>query len=138
MPPFAPLGRLLGAPGRPPFTAVPSRAEVRALLDRGSARNVAVAAPYTLPHPPDQARARVLGAIGTLRGWRLLGASDDVLWATRTTPMLGFVDDVVVLISADAAGSRMEARSASRVGRGDMGRNRMTLRELYDVLGRWR
>jgi uncharacterized protein (DUF1499 family) len=137
MPPFAALGRLFGAPGTPPFHEVPSRAAARALLDRGSGPNVAVGEPVALPFAPDQAHARVLGAIGTLRGWHLVGASPDVVWATRTTPMLGFVDDVLVLLTPGAAGTVVEARSASRVGRGDLGRNRMTLRELRDVLRRW-
>jgi uncharacterized protein (DUF1499 family) len=146
VPAFAFLGRMLGAPGRPAFTALPGRAEARALVDAGPADNVAVTdpaaptpwlRPTVLPQPLDQAHARVLGAIGLLRGWSLAGDSPDVVWATRTTPMLGFVDDVIILLTPRGPGTVVEARSASRVGQGDLGRNRSTLRELADVLSRW-
>ena len=145
MPPLASLGRLLGGPGDPPFRTVPSRAETRALIDAGPRENVAVTGdhgpswlqPALLPFPIDQAHARVLGTIGLLRGWKLAGETHDVVWATRTTPMLGFVDDVLILLTPTEAGTRIEARSASRIGRGDLGRNRSTLRELHDVLKRW-
>lgn len=79
----------------------------------------------------------MLGAIGTLRGWSLAGTTPEVVWATRTTPMLGFVDDVLILLTPAPSGTLVEARSASRIGRGDYGRNRSTLRELSDVLRRW-
>ena len=72
-----------------------------------------------------------------LRGWRLAAHSADVLWATRTTPMLGFVDDVLILLTPAPGGTLVEGRSASRIGRGDLGRNRATLRELSNVLSRW-
>ena len=129
---------MMGAPGKPGFAALPTREEARALLARGDSDNVAVSAqPTTLPFPIDQAQARVLGAVGTLSGWSLVAAGTDVVWATRTTPMLGFVDDVLILLTPDETGTRVEARSASRVGSGDLGRNRTTLRELHRALSRW-
>lgn len=146
MPPLSPIGRLFGAPGSPPFGSVPSRAAARDLIDAGSGPSAAVTTrddpmswmrPTLLPHSPDQAQARVLAAVGMLRGWDLAGHSSDVIWATRTTPMLGFVDDVLILLTPDGAGTLVEARSASRIGRGDLGRNRSTLRELSRVLSRW-
>lgn len=146
MPPLAALGRMLGAPGKPAFESVPARAAARALIDAGPGDNVAVTTREAgngtlgatlLPQPLDQAQARVLAAIGMLRGWRLAGHSADVLWATRTTPMLGFVDDVLILLTPASGGTLVEARSASRIGRGDLGRNRTTLRELSNVLRRW-
>lgn len=146
MPPLRALGQLFGAPGSPDFDALPRAAEVRRRLDAGTPGNAAVThpnakepwlRPVVLSHPPEQARARVLAAVATLRGWRLTGASDDVVWATRTTPMLGFVDDVLVLLTPAPGGTRIEAHSASRIGQNDFGRNRRTLRELTDVLRRW-
>ena len=147
MPLLGAVGRMLGAPGHAPFDAVPDRDTVRRLIDEGASRNVAVTRrdapeswlrPTMLPHPLEQARARVLAAIGMLSGWRLAGHGPDVLWATRTTPMLGFTDDVLMLLTPVASGTAVEARSASRIGRGDLGRNRSTLRELSDVLRRWK
>ena len=51
--------------------------------------------------------------------------------------VFGFVDDVIILLTPRGAGTLVEARSASRIGRRDLGRNRSTLRELRDVLSRW-
>jgi hypothetical protein len=43
--------------------------------------------------------------------------------ATATTFWFGFKDDVVVRVVANAAGSRIDIRSVSRVGQGDIGAN---------------
>ena len=43
--------------------------------------------------------------------------------ATATTFWFGFKDDVVVRVIADAAGSRIDVRSVSRVGQSDVGAN---------------
>lgn len=60
------------------------------------------------------------------RGWTV-GAVDPragVLGAEARTRMLGFVDDVEVRVSLDPEGwTRVDLRSASRVGRADLGTN---------------
>jgi uncharacterized protein (DUF1499 family) len=43
--------------------------------------------------------------------------------ATATTFWFGFKDDVVVRVVANAAGSRIDIRSVSRVGQSDIGAN---------------
>ena len=43
--------------------------------------------------------------------------------ATDTTPWFGFKDDVVVRLSPIPAGSRIDVRSVSRVGKSDVGTN---------------
>lgn len=48
--------------------------------------------------------------------------------ASDKTPFYGFIDDVVVVVSADDAGSRVDLRSVSRVGRGDRGVNAKRVR----------
>src|SRR5947207_12421924 len=48
--------------------------------------------------------------------------------ATATTFWFGFTDDVVVRITPLPAGSRIDARSKSRVGRGDTGTNAQRVR----------
>jgi uncharacterized protein (DUF1499 family) len=45
-----------------------------------------------------------------------------------TTFWFGFKDDVVVRISAEGAGSRVDVRSKSRVGRSDLGTNAQRIR----------
>ena len=78
---------------------------------------------------PEQALAKALVVAGEL-GWDVLaegegadGMGELMIEATATTMWFGFVDDVVVRIRADAAGSRVDVRSASRVGLSDLGAN---------------
>lgn len=48
--------------------------------------------------------------------------------ATATTFWFGFKDDVVIRVVADAAGTRLDIRSASRVGSSDVGANAARIR----------
>jgi uncharacterized protein (DUF1499 family) len=48
--------------------------------------------------------------------------------ATATTLWFGFKDDVVIRIQADPSGSRLDIRSASRVGISDVGKNAARIR----------
>jgi len=50
--------------------------------------------------------------------------------ATATTRIMRFKDDVVVRVSSDGAGSRVDVRSASRVGRSDLGANAARIRRF--------
>ena len=119
-------------------------AEARALIARGSGRNWAATAldasdprlrPRRLPMPLPEAAAAVERTVAGLRGWRVTGRDGPVIRATRTTRLFRFVDDVLLLLEPDAGGTRLEARSASRVGRGDLGQNRRNLAELWRALG---
>jgi uncharacterized protein (DUF1499 family) len=123
---------------------VPMPDDVRALLARGSGRNFAATSPSAddqrlrprvLPRPVESAADQVAGAIVTLRGWRVVGRRDGVIQATRTTRIFHFVDDVSILLEPSAGGTAISARSASRVGRGDLGQNRRNLGELWQALG---
>lgn len=57
------------------------------------------------------------------------------LEATATTRLFGFRDDVVVRITPSSVGSRIDVRSVSRVGRGDIGANAQRIREYLRTLG---
>jgi len=69
-------------------------------------------------------------------GWRLAAAdrSDLRIEAVDTTMLFGFKDDIVVQIRADANGSRLDIRSASRVGRSDLGVNAARIRKFLALL----
>ncbi len=123
---------------------VPASTEVRALITRGSGRNYAATSPAAddprlrprvLPLAPAPAAERVIRALAGLRGWHVVGRRDGVIQATRTTRLFRFVDDVVILLEPAAGGTAVSARSASRVGRGDLGQNRRNLAELWRALG---
>jgi len=107
---------------------------------------------------PDVARAQI-GAYPELRTHRMdathadafghaLQAARDMGWeivaadaaagrieATDTTFWFGFKDDVVVRVEADGAGSRIDVRSVSRVGVGDVGANARRIRAYLQKLG---
>jgi uncharacterized protein (DUF1499 family) len=123
----------------PPRSA-PTAAEFAALLSRGGGPNIAVTADEAADPvlrsrrdsaPPAATRARIVAAIGRLPRWRLLSDSGDVLWATRTTRLFRFVDDIYIGIEASGPGSIVRVRSASRVGRSDLGQNRRNIAELW-------
>jgi uncharacterized protein (DUF1499 family) len=48
--------------------------------------------------------------------------------ATATTAWFGFKDDVVVRVTAEGSGSRVDVRSVSRVGLSDVGTNASRIR----------
>jgi hypothetical protein len=68
-----------------------------------------------------------------------VNAAEGRIEATQTSMLYGFTDDVVVRIVADGAGTNVDVRSKSRVGRSDLGQNakriRAFLRKLQENLG---
>ena len=68
------------------------------------------------------------------QGGEIQEASDVYLWATFTTPLLRFVDDLEARL--DAESQQIHLRSASRVGRSDFGANRKRLNNLVAELAK--
>ena len=94
-------------------------------------------APIVLAAPPAAAFARALAA-ARAQGWTIVAADEAAgrIEATATTPWFGFTDDVVVRVAADPAGSRVDVRSVSRVGRSDLGANARRIRDYAAALAR--
>ena len=93
-------------------------------------------APAMLPVAPAAAFDRALAVVGDM-GWELLAddAGDLRIEATDRTFWFGFPDDVVVRVAPDGeAGSRVDVRSLSRVGGGDLGVNARRVREFVAAL----
>jgi uncharacterized protein (DUF1499 family) len=92
-------------------------------------------APASLPVPPAQAFARAQEAARG-QGWEIVAAvpEEGRIEATDTTAWFGFKDDVVVRIRPQGQGSRVDVRSVSRVGRGDVGTNAKRIRRFLDAL----
>ena len=63
-------------------------------------------------------------------GWELIAESSDsgIIEAVATTPFFGFQDDVVIRVRSAGAGSVVDIRSHSRLGRGDQGKNAKRVR----------
>ena len=58
-------------------------------------------------------------------GWELIG-NDPVtgrIEAFERTTLFGFIDDVVIRVAATPEGTRIDVRSKSRIGGGDVGAN---------------
>lgn len=87
--------------------------------------------PATLAMPKEQAFARALEAAKGL-GWSVVAAeaAEGRIEATDTTFWFGFRDDVVVRVRPDGAGSRIDIRSVSRVGKSDVGCNARRIRRF--------
>jgi hypothetical protein len=63
-------------------------------------------------------------------GWTIVAVAPDEgrLEATDTTFFFGFTDDIVIRVKPAGMGARLDIRSKSRVGQGDMGRNAARIR----------
>jgi len=86
-------------------------------------------APVVLADAPPAAFAKALAA-ARAEGWTII-ASDAAagrIEATATTPWFGFRDDVAVRVRPAGRGSRVDVRSVSRIGRGDLGANAKRVR----------
>jgi hypothetical protein len=78
---------------------------------------------------PDALFARAQQAVRDA-GWQVAEANAGQwrIEAVDTTRLYGFKDDIVVVIRSDANGSRLDMRSASRVGHSDLGVNAARIR----------
>jgi uncharacterized protein (DUF1499 family) len=87
-------------------------------------------------HPPAAYR-RALEAAHAL-GWNIVLADPKALRieATDTTRFFGFKDDIVIRITPLAGASRVDVRSASRVGTSDLGMNAKRIRAFYREMAR--
>jgi uncharacterized protein (DUF1499 family) len=92
--------------------------------------------PVTLSDPPARAFERALEAAKG-QGWEIVASvpSEGRIEATDTTRFFGFKDDVVVRVKPEGAGSRLDVRSLSRVGKSDVGKNASRIRAYLRALG---
>jgi uncharacterized protein (DUF1499 family) len=88
--------------------------------------------PLRLPLRPDRAFERAVQTVRDM-GWEIVDASPDQLRieATDTTFWFGFKDDVVIRITPEPEGSRIDVRSLSRVGKSDVGTNAKRIRAYF-------
>ena len=105
-----------------------------------AAREQSVAYPDVQPieyaGPPEQAYERAIAVVSEL-GWTLQGQDPTAgrIEATDTTTFFRFKDDIVIRIRPAQGGtSRVDIRSKSRVGMGDLGVNANRIRAFRDRL----
>jgi uncharacterized protein (DUF1499 family) len=92
-------------------------------------------APLRLAVSPPAAFERALAAARRL-GWTVVAQDPAAgrIEAFDRTFWFGFFDDVVVRVAPDGAGSRVDVRSVSRVGRSDVGANARRIRAYLRAL----
>jgi uncharacterized protein (DUF1499 family) len=92
--------------------------------------------PLVLKTPPAETVQKAIDAARSL-GWEIVSTDAPAgrIEATDTSMWFGFKDDVVVRVLPDpSGGSRVDVRSVSRVGKGDIGANAKRVREFLAKL----
>ena len=92
-------------------------------------------APQLLDDSPQDVFDRALAALENM-GLEITAAvpEEGRIEAVASTFWFRFKDDVVVRIQAEGNQTRLDARSLSRVGRGDLGANGLRLQEFFSLL----
>lgn len=67
-------------------------------------------------------------------GWQIAAISDRTIEATAETRWFGFKDDVVIRLSEQEGGVKVDMRSASRLGASDVGTNAQRIEGFLDRL----
>ncbi len=89
--------------------------------------------PLVVADAPAAAFDKALAA-ARAQGWTIV-ASDPLtgrIEATAVVPWWGFKDDIVVRLTPQGTGTRIDVRSASRVGLGDLGVNARRIADYLD------
>lgn len=79
-------------------------------------------APLSLSGSAQEAIAKLQSIIESMERTEIITTTDTYLYAEFTSALMGYVDDVEFF--ADAANQTIHVRSASRLGRSDLGVNR--------------
>ncbi|MEM7026734.1 MAG: DUF1499 domain-containing protein [Pseudomonadota bacterium] len=90
---------------------------------------------YTLPE--EQLQSHVIRAVNEL-GWELIQTFNDgkTVNAVVTTKLLRFKDDVMIKLEKKDNAILVNLKSASRVGKGDLGANTRHIINFYEILER--
>lgn len=86
---------------------------------------------------PDRVLEAVSSVVTSRPGkWSLVSADRAEGRIHATTQVLVFTDDIFVHVQSEGAGTRVDVRSQSRVGKGDFGENRRHVAWLLEKLDR--
>ncbi|WP_100640348.1 DUF1499 domain-containing protein [Marinobacter salexigens] len=91
--------------------------------------------PITLGMPLASAMAIAKANIQA-RGWEIAGTTDSTIEATATTRWFGFKDDVVIRMTETDQGVQVDMRSASRLGKSDLGTNAERIQDFLEELAK--
>ena len=92
--------------------------------------------PWRVEQSPALVFPRVRQLVSGTFGWTIENQDPEhgLIHAVATSTLFRFRDDVVVRVRPDGDGSRVDMRSRSRVGRGDLGANAARIRAFLAAL----
>lgn len=91
-------------------------------------RSYASIAPFAFKGDADLAMQRLAAILKTFDRTTLVAQQPDYLYAQCRTPLMNFTDDVEFWLDRNA--NLIHVRSASRLGKGDMGANRARVEKI--------
>jgi len=117
---------------KPPSSTENSVSSQAALYPDHPERIYADIAPLALKGDGPATLARIKGIVEGMDGAKVVKSEPGYLYAQFTTKLMKYVDDVEFWF--DPAANAIQVRSASRVGRGDMGVNRKRIEAVRSAL----
>ncbi|NEO28951.1 MAG: DUF1499 domain-containing protein [Symploca sp. SIO3C6] len=84
--------------------------------------------PLNYKSTPSEAMANLKKVIESMEGAKIIEETDNYLYAEYKSKLMGFVDDVEFLL--DASTNTIQVRSASRLGKSDLGANRQRIEAI--------
>jgi uncharacterized protein (DUF1499 family) len=122
-------------PSDPPAFSDPGKSYPGAEFAEAQRAAYADLVPIPFEGPPEAAFAASLAVAQDL-GWEIArqDAAGGTFEATDTTVIFRFVDDICVRVRPDAGGAKVDLRSKSRDGKGDLGANAARIRAFRDAL----
>lgn len=86
-------------------------------------------APIAYKTAPAEAMAKLKSVIEGMERTKVINETGDYLYAEFTTALMGYVDDVEFYLDPSTPG-RLQVRSASRLGKSDLGVNRKRIETI--------
>jgi len=117
---------------KPPSMTENSVTSQAALYPDHPQRKYADIAPLALKGDGPATLARIKAIVEGMDGAKVIKSEPGYLYAQFTTKLMKFADDVEFWF--DAAANAIQVRSASRVGRGDLGVNRKRIEAVRSAL----
>lgn len=117
---------------KPPSTTENSVTSQAALYPDHPQRAYADIAPLALRGDGPATIAKIRAVVEQMQGAKVIQSDADYLYAQFTTPLMKFVDDVEFWF--DPAAQVVQVRSASRLGKGDLGANRKRIEAVRSAL----
>jgi uncharacterized protein (DUF1499 family) len=117
---------------KPPSTTENSVTSQAALYPDHPQRAHADIAPLALRGDGPATIAKIRAVVEQMQGAKVIKSDADYLYAQFTTPLMKFVDDVEFWFDPEA--QVVQVRSASRLGKGDLGANRKRIEAVRSAL----